>query len=34
MHEAQRRLIAQAVPGLRRPQPDSVKGQLNGVRRP
>ena len=34
MHEAQRRLLAQAVPGLRRSQPDGGEGRFDGVRHP
>ena len=34
MHEAQRRLLAQAVPRLHRAQPDRSEGRLDGVRRP
>ncbi len=34
MHEAQRRLLAQAVPRLRRSQADGGEGRLDGVRRP
>ena len=34
MHETQRRLLAQAVPRLRRSQPDGGEGRLDGVRRP
>ena len=33
MHEAQRRLLAQAVPGLRRSQADGGEGRLDGVHR-
>ncbi len=34
MHQAQRRLLAQAVPRLRRSQADGGEGRFDGVRRP
>ena len=34
MHEGQRRLLAQAVPGLRRSQANGGEDRLDGVRRP
>lgn len=34
MHEAQRRLLTQAVPGLRRSQTYRGEGRFDGVRRP